>query len=465
MKSFKYAILYLINNKKKSMLLFIVLLVITASLLTSFAIKRTTNDLSSNLQSVTGASFAIEIDLNNPDNFTSNGSYNQYTGNFITEQTINEIMQTEGIAGNNAQVEYPADVFFEKGDEGLSLIKKSEKFDHDSYFDYLVLLKISTNTKFDQNFLGGMFELIEGEHIDGSNAGKALISEELAKENDLNVGDTLVLKQNPEEVQGDKLNTKSVEVAGIYKILATQPNTDSLPACYLMENFIFTGNDVLSVLEGVEEGEIATYEKIEFFVENPQELGEIIEAVKEIEGVEWGDFLFTTNDKAYQQSSNSMENLNELMTTMIYMVIVIGTVILALILYMWIRNRKREFGILISLGISKVRIILQNMLEVGLLLVLVFSVMFLLSGNISEEISKYLQGQNSNAVEENVNENLYPWESQLQSENIGEDIDVLILTEDMIWSYGISIIIVLSATIVSILPILSQKPREILTKL
>ena len=56
----------------------------------------------------------------------------------------------------------------------------------------------------------------------------------------------------------------------------------------------------------------------------------------------------------------------------VWIVVIAGSAILCLILALTIRNRYYEIGVLLSLGQSKVKIIAQQLIEVGLIAVVAF---------------------------------------------------------------------------------------------
>ena len=97
-------------------------------------------------------------------------------------------------------------------------------------------------------------------------------------------------------------------------------------------------------------------------------MDEIIENVKEIPGVEWSDYDIQVETSLYESALKPLENVSKISTFLIIFLLIVSIVLLILVLRIWIGGRKKEMGILISIGETKGKIRGQIILEGGILL-------------------------------------------------------------------------------------------------
>ena len=127
-----------------------------------------------------------------------------------------------------------------------------------------------------------------------------------------------------------------------------------------------------------------------------------------------------------------------------------GIIVLSLILILWLRERIYEIGILLSIGISKTKIIGQFILE--LIFVSIPSIVVsLFLGNIilNQIIGGFKNSDNSTIIINNL----------LKNDNLISNITIFLQ------SYGILIGIIVLSVIMTSAMILIKKPKEILSKI
>lgn len=71
----------------------------------------------------------------------------------------------------------------------------------------------------------------------------------------------------------------------------------------------------------------------------------------------------TVDDSAYRRSVQPLERVETLMKILVAALFAAGTVVAALVLFLWIRQRTKEIGIYVSIGCSKRNILLQLVTE------------------------------------------------------------------------------------------------------
>ena len=85
-------------------------------------------------------------------------------------------------------------------------------------------------------------------------------------------------------------------------------------------------------------------------------------------------YSIQTNDQMYQSMLTPLNNVASFAKNIIVLVAVAGVIILTLIVMLSIRERKYEIGVLLSLGESRIKVILQFFTEIAIC-------MFLCIGN------------------------------------------------------------------------------------
>ena len=89
-----------------------------------------------------------------------------------------------------------------------------------------------------------------------------------------------------------------------------------------------------------------------FTVKDPSKLDEVIAKVKEL-SLKWDSMQLSKNEQVFEQVAAPIQNFRSLMTLLTSSVFVLAVIVLFLILLFTLRERIHEFGILMSVGISR----------------------------------------------------------------------------------------------------------------
>ena len=175
----------------------------------------------------------------------------------------------------------------------------------------------------------------------------------------------------------------------------------------------------------------------------------LINKIKEIK-IDWSKFNIEKDDDVYEETLESVEGIKHIIKIMTYLIMTGGIIVLSLILILWLRERIYEIGILLSIGISKIKIVIQFILEL-LFISLPSLVLSLFIGTL---ILNIIVGGFMNSDDSTI-----MIDSLLKNNNLITNLITFLQ------SYEILIgIIVLSVIIVSLM-ILIKKPKEILSKI
>ena len=359
------AILYTARKWKKTLLIFCLLLSITTLVLSGLAIADAQEEQAEEVRGTTGASFTVERDIS-----TGGWTSGYSTQEFMTDDMIKEIAAVDGIAGYDASLITLPRFFNDKGEAFVTV----ENYSYYCYGSY--------NSQYHELFLSGRFELVEGKHITDDMSNGVIISKELADRNNLKVGDTVTGIYYPEN------NTPAVdmEIVGLFDIVADKDDAVNMyddSSYYDYSNYVFCSMEAAKgLIKGWGEDGDGISEAY-YYVSDAAQLDNVIKEVQGISSVNWNNYKITSNDEVYQNISSSLSDTGTLITTLIIVITVVSMVLIILILSMSVRSRKREMGILLAVGIAKPSVILQYILETALIAVVAFPLAYLSSRQVA----------------------------------------------------------------------------------
>lgn len=151
---------------------------------------------------------------------------------------------------------------------------------------------------------------------------------------------------------------------------------------------------------------------------------------------------------------------------LIFVTIGSSFVILFLIFLFWVKNRSREIGILLSLGMKKISILGQLFLETILIAAFAFSVSLIAAPVVSNMAASYLVAQQVEQakLQENIDANKVAAEFE-KSEQIVTGVDVTV-TGEMMELCGVGIILLVGVSVGAAgISVLRKKPKTILSEL
>ena len=430
---------FCISRKKvKTIILSFTLTLISTALLSSYSIKSTTRDMAQKIYETSNAGFSV----------TSKDKQSPFLLN-----DVKDIQKTSGIKNHN----YRYDALGSLVDKKVVKVEQKVQINNpDKRLSNLVSLKGSTNTSLENDFTSGIFRIEKGRGLTDKDSGKTIIHEELAKANGLKVGDKLKIKgisinggnsSGNGPSQGNVVSGKDVEleIVGIFSGRKSETNRGLTSDA--TENTVFTDYKSSQNAMGYSENDYKITTST-FLVSNPKDIDKVIENVKKT-SVDFSKLSLTKNSKAFDSISTSLKSFGNIIDVMTLGIIIGSIVILSLVLIFWLRERIYEIGILLSIGISKLKIIGQFILEVIMISVGSYIVSILLGKLTSVFIFKGIVSSASEVGTENVFKNVVP------------RLDIV----NMFSTYGILLVIIGLSVIGTSLIILHKKPKEILTNM
>lgn len=446
--------LYIIRKKGKSILLFIILLVMATFVLTALALGNASNAAQMELRKSLGGSFLIGFDYteNNPylKVESVDGGTLVYSTQQISPELVEQVRSINGVNYCSATTESLA--VLPSLDLFAGNIPIEEEFRNSS--------KILGTWKSEElsRFTSGQLTLTEGRHIMPGDKNKGLISKDLADKNGLKIGDV---------IQTDK--GVEIEIVGLFVPKEIEGINDQVTTYDKIQNLIIS--DLATRIANENSPATQGFNELTVSVDDPQNMENIITKVKEIKGVDWKGFAIMVDNEGYENAAFSLQQLSELVSTILIVVLIVSVVILSLILTLWSRTRVHETGILLSLGIRKLSILGQYIAEVLIIAVLAFSLSYFSSNAIAGQMGTILQPEQS-AVDVQVQEDGISAGSRGEAgTDMGTQeiempqLQVTVQIQDMGVLFLIGLGIVTISAGISSISVMRLKPREILSKM
>ena len=481
MRIIKRAYLYVTRKRGKSILLFFILLIMATFVLAGLSTQKASQEAQKNLREALGGEFYVSVELSESNPYfrrvdDGEGALDLYTELPVTRDMINAIMEIGGIEkyDASAQTLVSTNLTIFPGNVPL----KGE-------LNNKIYARTVAGTENNSFFQSGIMELTEGKHITGNESNAAVISRDMADQNSLQIGDSISLQADEEA---------EVRIIGIYEIRKPDPAYASVVTYEKLENQIFIDTSALQDLFG--DMPVGFYE-VAFSVYDPAQLDSIMSEVKGLSAIDWRAFEVTADNQTYLDAAAPLQKLQALVSSIIWVIALVSTVILSLILAMWGRSRIHETGVLLSLGIGKMKIIGQYLAEVLMIAVIAFGCSYFTSSAVAGQLANGLLQQNIPASEEQAagvtitkkdgfSEDVVVSrkdDSALSDMPSGQDtapeveaaadgaetdreqISVMIDSYNMLQLYLIGIIVIILSVEISSLSVMRLKPREILSKM
>lgn len=332
--------------------------------------------------------------------------------------------------------------------------------DVDQYSDIGgVVLIGNLNMKLDSNVLSGNVTIKEGRMVTEDDVDVCVISEELAEQDGFSIGDVLQFNDYLDPSGSTVYEAKIVGIYQTQQYMSPLMNGDT----YRSENVIFTDLRFPEKAEG-SEGD-PCFEHAYFQVEDVDRYDEVKSAVQEV-NIDWERYDLIDRNGNISTMSSNFNDLEKISNLLIFVTIGSSFVILFLIFLFWVKNRSREIGILLSLGMKKISILGQLFLETILIAAFAFSVSLIAAPVVSNMAASYLVAQQVEQakLQENIDANKVAAEFE-KSEQIVTGVDVTV-TGEMMELCGVGIILLVGVSVGAAgISVLRKKPKTILSEL
>ena len=435
MNFFKRAIRYCWRQKIRSIILLLVFTLLASAALTALSVGHATAEGTDEVKQTVGASIHIEIDSGNTDLYGSGsenewGTAYQYNGDYITQEVVDTIANVDGVVNYSAESEggyWGAGINFE-------YFTGSFNIDFTGGYGQSVPYTVTLNSELSANFLNGTYTLEEGRHIQPDDSYAVLISKELADKNGLTVGDDLTMY----DLDSDSENT--FEIVGIFS------GTEGMSKDAMMADGIPANQGYIDMNSY---NEIFNRDAMELgsqdvYVDSAENVQDILETIQNLPEIKDKTFTYSTDTENFDLISNPLSSIQTMVDTAVIVIAVTGAAIIVLLLVLWTRGRKKEAGILMAVGRSKLEIVLQFLTENILIAIPAVAASLGLTALLADKVGAYLVSQTASDI---------------------TGLSVTIHSADIAAVYGIGALILILAVLLAAVTVIRLKPREILSKM
>ena len=329
---------YVSRKRLRSFILFLILFVLLAGISACLTLMKSNKTVENNLYRSLNTSFSIKrIEADQT---------------FQLSQ-LDDLKKINGLENPSPELETMAKLTDKEVVTGEQTVQRDDVTDAEKNLVGLIALEDSSK---DVSFTSAAFILKEGRHIEKEDRKKILIHEDLAKKNNLKVGDKISL--SPGQVEGNSGQKLDYEIVGIFSGKKQEKFTGL--SSDFSENTVYTDFESSQTLLGNKEAQVSA---ARFYLENPKDMDDIIQEVEKL-SLENQGFQVEKENKAFEQIKDSVSTFQTFLQIFLYGMMIAGVGALVLVLSLWLRERVYEVGILLALGKGKGAIFSQFCLEV-----------------------------------------------------------------------------------------------------
>ena len=388
----KNAIAYITRKRNRTLIIFIILTIVLSCLYSCLTIMKSSNEIEKALYESSNSSISIT---------KKDGKYfnvNQFKDIEKLKEIEEKIIQYDGLAKLK-------DAKVVSGEQRINREDLSDEFKN------VVSLEATNNTK----------------------------------QNNLKLGDEVDLELLDIEKSG-KIKSHKFKIIGIFS--GKKQETYTGLSSDFSENMVFVDYSTSQeILNKSENNKIAN--KILMYSGSAESTDLALNKLKELK-IDESKYFVEKDSNAFEESLESVSGIKHIIKIMTYSIMLGGMVVLSLILILWLRERIYEIGIFLSIGTSKIQIIMQFIFELIFISIpSIISSLFL--GNVLLKV----------IVDGFINSE----DSMISGGSLINNSSFMLNITTLGQSYLILIsIIVLSVVFASSL-ILIKKPKEILSKI
>lgn len=382
------AFCYISRKRLKSLLLFLIFMVVNCMVLGIAGIQRESQEVMKNLRSNTESKVILEI----------RQKTERFTGDDMQGfSDIPNINWMNCLWSEQMEISALEPVIGDEQSDQLFTVHLQNRVDKDSPFEEQI------------------YRLIEGDFPSASN--EVVINQLLADKNGLQVGD---------DIQGN------YRITGTFLSGTERQQTEKVATVNRIENQIYILAD-----ENLSENSKG-YTKVICYATEPEKLDELVGTLDE----RYNEKAYVqANDATFQKMRISIEQTGRITMFVLAITLITGCSVTGLLLSMWMRGRKTEIAVYVSLGLEKSNLLMQAVAE-GLVL---YIISFVISGLLAYSLLPKL-GSSLGILEGTGGS----WKADYAG-------SLLIL--------GCGVCVIILLTVIAMFPYLKKHPKEILSEM
>ena len=452
----KNAFAYVTRKSLKSVIILLVVLSMSALSLISLSIKDATNRASEETFGNITSSFSIEINRQvNPG--TPRGGGN------VKGEDIKKISENKNIYSYVKRINSVADLIDHDIVETKETLANQSPERSKNFKRTVMLTGVNESSK-ENKFVSGAYKLIEGKHLENQDENKVLMHKDLAKKNNLKVGDKIKIKSNLFDADNEKgaNETVEVEIKGLFD--GHNNGVVSVPQ-ELYENTLITDINTAAKVYGNTE-DTAAYQDATFFVKGDKNLEKVIKDIGKLD-INWREYNLIKSSSNYPALQQSISGIYSIANKLFAGSLIFAGVVVSLLLFLWINARKKEIAVLLSLGISKLTIFGQFLIELIFISIPAFIGSYFLASYTGDKLGNNILNRVTGDIAKKIAKQSLSSQLGGGAEVDGfnktlTSLDINILPKSMMYVILFMSLVLIISLIISSYSILKNNPKELL---
>ncbi|MDM0796046.1 ABC transporter permease [Clostridium perfringens] len=452
----KNAFAYVTRKSLKSVIILLVVLSMSALSLISLSIKDATNRASEETFGNITSSFSMEINRQvNPG--TPRGGGN------VKGEDIKKISENKNIYSYVKRINSVADLIDHDIVETKETLANQSPERSKNFKRTVMLTGVNESSK-ENKFVSGAYTLIEGKHLENQDKNKVLMHKDLAKKNNLKVGDKIKIKSNLFDADNEKgaNETVEVEIKGLFD--GHNNGVVSVPQ-ELYENTLITDINTAAKVYGNTE-DTAAYQDANFFVKGDKNLEKVIKDIGKLD-INWREYNLIKSSSNYPALQQSISGIYSIANKLFAGSLIFAGVVVSLLLFLWINARKKEIAVLLSLGISKLTIFGQFLIELIFISIPAFIGSYFLASYTGDKLGNNILNRVTGDIAKKIAKQSLSSQLGGGAEVDGfnktlTSLDINILPKSMMYVILFMSLVLIISLIISSYSILKKNPKELL---
>jgi putative ABC transport system permease protein len=235
--------------------------------------------------------------------------------------------------------------------------------------------------------------------LDKNISNYAIISQQLADQNDLDIGDTISIKRNTYMSETLKDETITLIVTAIYQtdltfdVLDTNFAGDGIYSASPY-NIIYTDYYLVESITGNNQTGLNA---VNIIIDDPNNIQSVTNIIKNSDMFQEFE-IYNLTDAIYKQYAYNLNNVYNRSENISIMTMILSILIILLIFSLWSNDNYHDTGIYLSIGYSKNTIIIQKLIEMVILSIIAFSLAIIITVTSINTIFNLLDVQYVNSL-------------------------------------------------------------------
>ena len=347
-------------------------------------------------------------------------------------------------------------------------------------------------------FENGSYEMVDGRFYnndDIKNKNKVVvIEEELAKNNNLKVGDIIdikLLSKDEAEMYGISTddNIVNLKIIGIYKS-NVEDNGSSWTASYKANILLVPADSFVELVLDITRKEYDYYQElygemidleiteelfystgVSYLLNDPEDLDKFVD---DYSGKLSKNYELDLNDDNFKKYSKPLDTISLFSNIIVWAFVINSIVIISLVTALTLKTREYEIGVLVSLGVQKWKVVMQLFLELLIIAMVSFAIASvsgsIVSASVGKKVLDFQSSFSNDDKKDDEEENYYYYYdyeennyfTDISQDDIFEEYKVTVDALLIVKIFVMGIFIVFVSILAPALMILRYNPKQIL---